>query len=290
MALIDLVEDPAVAAAIVGEALLAREFLAAPVDRIVDGVLDRSTARPPGRSCKVLFEGLEARPFHDAGNFALAREIESSWDTIRGELRAACDRGPFSVYRQTGSDFTDAGHWSTINLLLPAGRLAPHASLCPKTADMLRVSDEFCEVGMISRLTPGGHIRPHCGPWNARLVAHVGIATSQAAQLRVASQWRRWNEGRTLIFDDSFEHECRNNAPTDRLVLLFAIWHPGWLEHERALLRNIERHLAGIYWEHERPGFLKQFDGFATIVNGHRQRALWPTAVRIPSGWATADR
>jgi hypothetical protein len=288
MALIELVGETDIASAIVGEALLAREFFADPVDRIVDGVLDRSPARSSGRSCKVLFEGLEARPFHDAYDCKMACEIEAVWSQLRCELRTACDYGPFSVYRQAGSNFTDAEHWSTLNLLLPAGRLAPQASLCPATVAMLRASEAFCEVAVISRLMSGGHILPHCGPWNARLIVHVGITTPEAAQMRCASELRRWEEGRALIFDDSFEHECWNNAETDRFVLLFAIWHPGWLNHELILLKNIERHIARIYWDSEHSGFLKQFHEFSMIANDTRQRALWPTSVPIPRGWAPA--
>lgn len=285
MALVDLVGKPDVAAAIMGEALVARELLGAQLDRILDGLLDRRTTRLPERSCKVLFEGLEARPFHNASEFEVARDLETSWDDIREELSAACHHGPFSTYRQTDGDFTDADHWLTLNLLLPAGRLAPHASLCPKTTAILRASDMFCEVAMISRLRPGGHIRPHCGPWNARLIAHVGITAPASATMRVSSELRQWDEGRALIFDDSFEHECWNHSKIDRFILLFAIWHPDWLEHERVLLKNVERLIAGIYWDSEEAGFLKQFDELLLISNCHSQSALWPVKLSIPSDW-----
>ena len=282
MALIDLVGERSLAAAIVGETLLAREFLDFPVERILDGLLDQSATRPPQRTCKILFDRLEARPFHNPSDFAIAREIESSWDGIRSELKAACYQGPFSAYRQAGSNFTDPNHWSTVNLLLPSGRLAPHASLCPKTTTMLQASGVFCEAAMISRLAPGGHILPHCGPWNARLVAHVGITAPEAAEMRVASESRHWTEGRAMIFDDSFEHECWNNAEADRFVLLFAIWHPGWLEHELVLLKNIERHMARIYWDSEEDGFLKRFDHLIEIENSQHQCAFWPASVSAP--------
>src|SRR5262249_15670189 len=128
---------------------------------------------------------------------------------------------------------------------------------------------------------------PHCGPWNARLVAHVGIMTPAGAQMRGASERRHWDEGRTLLFDDSFEHESWNNAETDRAVLLFAIWHPGWLEHELVLLRNIERHIARIYWDSDEAGFLSQFDELITIRNADQHLALWPAVIPVPRGWTS---
>jgi len=32
--------------------------------------------------------------------------------------------------------------------------------------------------------------------------------------------------GKVLLFDDSFEHEVRNDTNEDRVVLLIRVWHP----------------------------------------------------------------
>ena len=42
--------------------------------------------------------------------------------------------------------------------------------------------------------------------------------------LRVGQEWRSWNQGKVLLFDDSFEHEVINFTPFQRVVLLIRLW------------------------------------------------------------------
>jgi len=51
--------------------------------------------------------------------------------------------------------------------------------------------------------------------------------------MKVASETRRWERGKALVFDDSFEHETWNRAEQDRVVLLFDVWHPDLTHEER---------------------------------------------------------
>lgn len=40
-------------------------------------------------------------------------------------------------------------------------------------------------------------------------------------------EWREYEEGRAMVFDDSFEHEVVHAGTTDRLVLYAVLHHPG---------------------------------------------------------------
>ncbi|CAD7922508.1 unnamed protein product [Amoebophrya sp. A25] len=129
---------------------------------------------------------------------------------------------------------------------------------------------------IISQLSPGSHIKPHCAPNNLRLTAHLGVDIPRRAEetipsrqknafrftpdelfvrcgdrvvdsshvqkeggerlrpkcaIRVGSEWRAWREGEVMLFDDSFEHEVRNDTEERRVVLLIRFWHPG-VRHE----------------------------------------------------------
>ena len=42
-----------------------------------------------------------------------------------------------------------------------------------------------------------------------------------------------------LIFDDSIEHEAKNDGPQRRVVLLFEIWRPEVPEEDRAAIARI---------------------------------------------------
>ena len=44
--------------------------------------------------------------------------------------------------------------------------------------------------------------------------------------MRVGSETRSWEEGKCLVFDDSFEHEVWNAGQGTRIVLVLDVWHP----------------------------------------------------------------
>ena len=49
----------------------------------------------------------------------------------------------------------------------------------------------------------------------------------EEAFLGVAGDYRPWEEGKMMIFDDSYEHEAANLSPDkERVILLIDIWHP----------------------------------------------------------------
>lgn len=101
---------------------------------------------------------------------------------------------------------------------------------------------------IFSRLQPQTHIKPHCGPTNLRWTAHLGLViptnnsnnnktisesdsaedclSSSPCRIRIGNKWTSWSVGKVLLFDDSFEHEVRNDTNEDRVVLLIRVWHP----------------------------------------------------------------
>jgi aspartyl/asparaginyl beta-hydroxylase (cupin superfamily) len=70
----------------------------------------------------------------------------------------------------------------------------------------------------------------------------------QCTMMRVGSTWREWEEGRCLVFDDSFEHEVRHTGGVtagQRVVLLLRFWHPDLPpESWASTLRHAETQVA----------------------------------------------
>ena len=55
------------------------------------------------------------------------------------------------------------------------------------------------------------HIRPHFGPTNTQLKAHLGLVVPRSVDgtvpcttMRVGQEERAWEEGKAWLFDDSF--------------------------------------------------------------------------------------
>ena len=60
-------------------------------------------------------------------------------------------------------------------------------------------------------------------------------SSTPACAMRVADEIKVWQEGEALVFDDSFEHEVWHHQEegSERVVLLFDVWHPDLNEAEK---------------------------------------------------------
>eukprot|EP01046_Picozoa_sp_COSAG06_P030656 COSAG06_NODE_2925_length_6082_cov_7.451613_7_plen_122_part_00 len=102
------------------------------------------------------------------------------------------------------------------------------------------------QLARLSTLRGATHIWPHCGPTNARLRVHFPLLVPRGKYtLTVGDEPpRQWEEGKTLIFDDSFRHEVEAVPASDlaegedqaRLVLILDVWHPAVPVEERAAI------------------------------------------------------
>jgi beta-hydroxylase len=85
------------------------------------------------------------------------------------------------------------------------------------------------KTAFFSILAPGKHLPPHRGPWKGVLRLHLGLLIPEPAEMcaiRVGSQTRHWEEGRVMIFDDTFEHEAWNRTDGVRVILFVDIMRP----------------------------------------------------------------
>ena len=124
-------------------------------------------------------------------------------------------------------------------------------AIAPKTKDLIRKhaknAVDLAESGageiIFSVLAPGTKIAPHCSSTNIRLTAHLGLVVPEEGNqldehgipkcgIRVADEWHGWKVGRMLVFDDSFEHEVRNDTDQVRAVLLLRFYSPS-ISHEK---------------------------------------------------------
>jgi aspartate beta-hydroxylase len=115
---------------------------------------------------------------------------------------------------------------------------------CPLTSSVLdrlpivRIRDHAPEV-LFSVLTPGSHILPHHGVTNARLVTHLPLIVPADCALRVGGVEHAWQEGRCVVFDDTYEHEAWNRSEHTRVVLIFDTWNPYLTDVEREALTDL---------------------------------------------------
>ncbi len=197
---------------------------------------------------------LPAIPFFERSRFAWVEALEAQTAAITEELSAvmAVDEAGFRPYVAYAPG-TPVNQWHELNhsrrwsgyLLWDNGRpVEDHLARCPRTADALRSVDQadipgMCPNAMFSALAPHTHIPPHTGDTNARLVVHLPLIVPAGCRYRVGFEHRNWKVGEVLIFDDSIEHEARNDSDELRVVLIFDVWNPLLSDAEREMVRFV---------------------------------------------------
>ena len=191
--------------------------------------------------------GLTSRPFWDAATMALCRDLEENFAAIRDEALAALSQsatwGNVGTRSTHDASLVASGTWREYPLLCgdQAGTsYAANRAACPVTMRVLEshpcallCAKNGVGESLFSRLTPGSKLRPHCGSTNTRLTCHLGLRVPAGCTLMVGGVSRGWEEGRCVVFDDSFEHEVSHHGPVgdtsvDRVVLLVNFWHPDY--------------------------------------------------------------
>lgn len=203
------------------------------------GVWDHPQQRP-----REHIPGLATRPVHDPSQFWFVGFLEEQYPQIRAEVEQVLDTAAGHAQGVAdGAALLRQGAWEQAPLFKDGQWQEQTCALFPVTTAILREIPEVTTFSpgtvMISRLKPGTHIMPHCGPTNAVLRIHLGIKVPAGATFRVADEMLTWQEGKCLVFDESFEHEVRHEGSEDRVVLILDTLHPGLgRDHRERLLQR----------------------------------------------------
>jgi aspartyl/asparaginyl beta-hydroxylase (cupin superfamily) len=186
--------------------------------------------------------GVPARTFYEPEEFEWAKPLEAAYPVIKDEL--------MNVLNQDGKGFasymtehqTRVQGWNTFNLFFFGKKNEENCARCPRTTEILESLPRFeRDHIMFSALNPHKRITPHTGPINGIIRAHLGMVVPKGAYIRVGKDERTWEEGKLLVFDDSFEHEVWNHSDFVRIVLFINFWHPCFQSDEIPTLERFRR-------------------------------------------------
>lgn len=183
--------------------------------------------------------GLTARPFWDSQQFEWVPRLEAQFETIRSELLRLRDTHTFGPHPQ--ADLIGEGVWAEYHFFDAEKKFEQNCVQCPQTTEIIEsiVDAESCGLKYFSALAPDTVVKPHCGPYNLRLRCHLGLVIPDDCGIRVGGETRSWDEGKCVIFDDSFFHESWNKSNRTRIVLLIDFIHPDLSSLEVAFLRKL---------------------------------------------------
>lgn len=198
-----------------------------PLHPVFDHALYRQFERMVGSFSKV-----GDRVFFETEQFPWAQSLEDNWQVIRQELDQVLE------YADALPNFQDisprqkriAGDnlWKTYFFCAFDYVAKGNCDRCPQTWELIKDIPGL-KVAFFSILAPGKHIPEHRGKHKGLVRYHLGLRVpepQEKCRIRVNGQITHWEEGKSLIFDDTFYHEVWNETNGYRAVLFLDIARP----------------------------------------------------------------
>lgn len=181
--------------------------------------------------------GGDERPaFYDIDKtYPAFRLLDRSYPMIREEMESVLNfRERIPRYHDldraesyiAGSKDPDK-NWRVFMLWSAAGRPTANQVRCPRTTALLRKVPGLYQA-FFSILDPGKSIPAHSGGYYGYLRYHLGLRVpkNNPPRMRVKDQFHSWEEGRSILFDDSWNHEVFNTSDDLRVVLIVDVLRP----------------------------------------------------------------
>lgn len=172
------------------------------------------------------------QPIHDTAHFPWAKQLEHEWTTIRDEitplLRHREALPSFHDIAKDASTISQDDRWKTFFLYGYGEKAEENCSRCPRTTELVEQIPGMT-TAFFSILSPGKHIPAHRGPYKGVLRYHLGLKVPEPAEkcrIRVDDQITHWDEGESLIFDDTYNHEVWNETSGERAILFVDFKRP----------------------------------------------------------------
>ncbi|MGC9502266.1 aspartyl/asparaginyl beta-hydroxylase domain-containing protein [Baaleninema sp.] len=198
-------------------------------------------------SCIGHYSKIGDRPFFDCDTFPWIENLEANWTTIREELDRVLtrvDRIPnFQDLSEDQASLTQDNRWKTYFFYAFGLKAEKNCENCPQTTQLLQ-SIPGMTTAFFSILLPHKQIPEHRGLYKGVLRYHLALKVPDVDNcgIRVGEEVRQWEEGKSLLFDDTFPHAAWNDTDEIRVVLFVDVIRPmrfPWSWLNRGLIRLI---------------------------------------------------
>jgi len=153
--------------------------------------------------------------------------LEDNFEVIKEEALAHCKESTMVPWPEK---FLYKDGWNVLGMYAFQNKLERPCQMCPKTSKILE-KIEGLQTALFSTLKPRCHIKPHIGYYQYSekiLRVHMGVVVPPGCIIKVNGEERTWEEGKCIIFDDTFRHEVWNPSyDTTRIVLMIDIRFEG---------------------------------------------------------------
>eukprot|EP01125_Pyxidicula_operculata_P011817 TRINITY_DN3865_c3_g1_i1.p1 TRINITY_DN3865_c3_g1~~TRINITY_DN3865_c3_g1_i1.p1 ORF type:complete len:449 (-),score=108.13 TRINITY_DN3865_c3_g1_i1:112-1458(-) len=176
----------------------------------------------------VLYQYKPGKPFYDPILFECTKLLEANFEKIKAEALTITEQKMVPWPEK----FLYKDGWNVLGMFAFQNKLAP-SNVAPVTTSLLEQIPGL-QTALFSTLKPRCHIKPHVGYYSYSekiLRVHMGIVVPKGCVIKVNGEERTWEEGKCIVFDDTFRHEVWNPSyDTTRIVLMLDIAFQGNVE------------------------------------------------------------
>lgn len=187
-------------------------------------------------------ERLLKKPFHkycllgdkkyfDPYYFPVAKELEANFSVIKAELTRILERyddfAPFQSISPDQTYISNDDKWRMFFFKAAGVNFGRNQEFAPETFKILNKHKEVISA-YISVLGPKKMLMPHEGPWSGILRMHLGVVIpgNKECVLVNGGEEYHWEEGKTVLFDDTYEHIAVNQTDQIRAILFLDVMRP----------------------------------------------------------------
>ena len=171
-------------------------------------------------------------PVLNSKEFDWTEPFKNHWREIQQEGLAVFEhRDAIPPLREISPDhrrLMKNDSWRSFFLIGYGHHKAGNLARAPRTAELIKAVPGL-NSAFFSILAPGAVIVPHRGVTKAFVTGHLGLSVPRDREkcwMQVDDQRLHWDEGEWIIFDDTYEHEVRNDTNETRIVLLCQVERP----------------------------------------------------------------
>ncbi|MDQ6617248.1 MAG: aspartyl/asparaginyl beta-hydroxylase domain-containing protein [Actinomycetota bacterium] len=178
------------------------------------------------------YSEVETTPFLPQERFPWIQSLEDGVDVIRAELDGVLThQDELPNFQDISTDqraLTDDDKWKTYFFFGYGFKSEANCARCPQTTRLLQEVPGLT-TAFFSILSPHKHIPPHRGPWRGVIRYHLALKIPEPSDqcgIRVGGEVAHWTEGKSLVFDDGYEHSAWNDTDGVRVVLFVDVLRP----------------------------------------------------------------
>jgi len=183
--------------------------------------------------------------------FPITKELEFHFPIILSELKNVMKRvddlTPFQDISPDQIYISNDDKWKMFFLKAGTVRFDRNCQECPNTMTLLDKHKNIVSA-YFSILGPNKMLMPHEGPWSGIIRIHLALIVPKdgnGCTLVVDGKPYRWEEGKCVVFDDTYEHIAVNETDNNRVVLFLDYMRPlpRWLSAFNWLIIRMARYM-----------------------------------------------